>query len=267
MPSEPSFQICSPAFSIDDIGGYALNLELDKAAIKLSVFQASDLIALEEYTFDKKSDITDLIAQYQEIIDEHVFLKANYWASITVTTESPFLFPIAKELFDKSQIPTYETLFFQKTLAASYVQHENQETVFLMAYDTEIQDFIETIYPNKGIEVQSTLFKLAKSFQESQASESTTIYCSENYFTAYFWDAGKFVLECFGMQDFDKKILKVKSSSENCILFGQITTFHPFYNKLKTTFKNLSFGTLPATLKTLSFMAELPAYKYISLLA
>jgi Protein of unknown function (DUF3822) len=266
MPSEPSFQICSPAFTIDDIGSYSLHLELSKEALRLTVLQSTDLIALEEYTLENSSNIFDRILRYREIIDEHIFLKANYWASISVATESPLTYPISKVLFDQNQIPTYELLIFQKPLNAAYVQYENTETVFLMAYDSDLQSFIEEIYPEKGIQIQSSAFKMAKYFEQNQSVETVVIHCSENHISAYHWVANQFILDTYAINSISEKDLKENFQAKNCILYGQITTFHPLYTKLNSTFSNLTFGTLPAKLKTPSFMAELPAYRYMSLL-
>jgi Protein of unknown function (DUF3822) len=266
MSSEPSFQICSPAFTIDDIGGYTLHIKLSQAALQLVVFQKSDLMVLEEYTFDKKSNIQDCIPQYQEIIDEHTFLKANYWDAVHVCTDSPLLYPISKDIFDEKQIPSYEKLIFQEQLSASYTRYETATTVFLMAFETEIQTFIEKIYPAKSVQIASTSFKMAKYFNQKPDTNTTNIHFSENHFTAYFWIGEQFIIENVAFNTISEKILKDKFKSENCILYGQITTFNPIYNKLKANFSNLSFGTLPPDLKTPSFMAELPAYRYVSLL-
>jgi Protein of unknown function (DUF3822) len=263
MPSEPSFQICSPAFSIEDIGSYSLQLELHNEALRFVVFQNSDLVVLEEHTFDKKANTSELISKYREIIEEHTFLKANYWSSIAVFTDSPLIYPISKDIFDINQIPTYEKLIFHKTLDAAYAQYETHETVLLMAYDSDLQIFTESIYPNKDIKIQAVSFKMAQYFNNNLTSNTTILHFSKNHVTAFNQQFG---LQTFSTNAVTEIVLREQLNTENCILYGQITTFHPLYKKLKSTFKNLSFGALPPTLKVLSFMADLPTYKYMSLL-
>jgi hypothetical protein len=263
MPLEPSFQICSPAFSVDDIGMYSLQIELHAEALRFVVFNEKDLIVLEEHTFDKQNEVTDLIKKYKEIIDEHAFLKANYWNSIAVFTDSRIIYPISKEIFDLEHIPIYEKLFFQQDLSSSYVQYESKETVFLMAYDEQLDGFVESVYSNKAVKIQSSTFKMADYFNHNSNSDSTIINFSQYHFTCIHPQNN---IQTFPIENFSEAKLMGSFKAEGCTLYGQITTFHPLFNKLKSTFKTINFGSPPPDLKTPSFMAELPSYKYMSLL-
>ena len=267
MSLNPFYSIQSPAFDIEYLNSYTLKIELSSEALRVAVFENDTLLVLEEYNLEKSKPYPSLTEEIKEIFNQHLFLKANYWSDIQVYIESAFCFSIASDIFDISQVKSYEAIFYPEKLNLNYSNFVISENTYSTGYDVLLNDFFDEIYPSKKIEINTTSKKIIH-YQNRKLEKNTCIlYFSENHFYVYHCRGKSNRKTIFNIQEYDESELKnVLQYAEKIVLYGKITTFNPIYTKLEQISKEASFGVLPITFKGLTFSADLPAYRFLSIL-
>ncbi len=267
MPTSPIFNIQSPAFDIEHISNYNLELEFSAEALKVVVFEDKKLMILEEYNLEKAKNYPCYSDDIKNIFDDHIFLKANYWIDIKVYIESPFVLQMSSEIFDKNQIQSYEQIYFNEKINLKYCAFEFQKTTYLNGHSTDLQEFIEETYPSKNIQIQAAAQKIQTHAQEILSEKEILLIFSEQSVYMYFKDSQSLKLKAFSISHFQEYVSKDNFKGiKSCILYGKITTFSPIYTKMKSIVSKVEFGSFPASFTGLNFTAEIPPYKYLSVL-
>ncbi len=267
MPIDPYYAIKSPAFDIEHLNNYVLKIEISSEALRVAVFEEKSLLVLEEFNLEKTKQYPNISDEIKSIFDQHLFLRANYWSDIQIDIESPISFNIQTELFDHSQIKTYEAIFFPDKPGLNYTNFEISNTTYLAGYDQNMDAFFNEIYPLKNIEITCCTKKIMEYVRLRSNNDASIMYFSESHIYVFVVNEKKLKSMVFLIQDFDEKDFKNEAKNiQESLFYGKITTFHPLYSRLIQILPKASFGTLPSTFKSLTFSSEIPAYRYLSIL-
>jgi hypothetical protein len=251
-------------FSVDDILQYNLSLQVSRELFRLCVtdIQNNRCLLLEDYQIFNIQSNSALFTQLDEIFRNHTVLEAGFWKSIKLGIKNKSFSLVPDSLFEEEFARDY--LSINSTINGTevyYYKQKTSETINIFAADSEIIDWFKRKYPQKNIKVfhfTSPVIEGVMIDRKLKDEKSLYIVGEKNMLTILvkadnklnycnsftYYSPEDFIY--FVMFVFDQ--LKLNPEVTPVVLWGDISTDSPVYNKLYKYIRNVSFGNKPAAL-------------------
>lgn len=276
MAASNVYKVIDDRFSIDRIEDYDLLIEVQQTRLKFLLRETSSktTIWLEDHYLVSNYDPATFEGNLRAIINEHEFLKANFWNSIYVTVHFPFYGVIPKEFFSPDLSEKYLKLLYPELAVENY-QTENlsirvDQFIFLIPLD--LKKLFLSYYPSKNIVFSNTFANALKYFEKHERIQNKNlIIINDNWIEAIYLEPKTGHLKTEAVSLKSKMLTDFLSEIEEngqlkTVIFGEITPFSSIYRLIKNKLKALEFGGIPRNCKLSQYFSEVPEQRYFTLL-
>jgi hypothetical protein len=272
-----SFKIIDDRFSVDRIENYDLLMEIQQTRFKFILRDSTSktIIWLEDYYLGPSGSISDFIEKLKEVIEDHKFLKANFWNKIAVTVDFPIHIIIPEDLFEenllerylKLQIPDFSSTEFEIQTA------QIRQDYYIFLIPKVLRALLTNFYQGKELAISSSLYNSLRYFQSHERIQNKNILIfSDEWLQLIFVEpengnlrTEKLPLASRSTAAFLNEI--EKKGQLKSLVFGEITPFSASYRMVKNKLKALEFGGVPRNSTLSQFFAEVPEQRYFTLLS
>ena len=270
------FKITDDRFSIDRIEEYDLLIEVQQTRLKFLLRETSTktTIWLEDHYLGTNNNPTTIEENLKYVINQHEFLKANFWNSIDVTVHFPFYGIIPKDFFSLHLSEKYLKLQYPELVVEEY-QTENfpiKDDQFIFLTPKNLKKLFESYYPNKPIGFSNTFANALKYFEKhNRIQNKNLIIIYDSWMEAIYIEpkTGNLKSEAVSLKSKilpDLLIEIEKNGQLKTLIFGEITPFSTIYRLIKNKLKALEFGGIPRNCKLSQYFSEVPEQRYFTLL-
>jgi hypothetical protein len=276
MSASNVFKVIDDRFSIDRIEDYDLLIEVQQTRLKFLLRETSTktIIWLEDHYLGTNNNPSTFEENLKSVINQHEFLKANFWNSIDVTVHFPFYGVIPKDIFSPDLSEKYLKLQYPE-LAVEKYQTENfpiREDQFIVLIPKDLIKLFESYYPGKPIGFSNTFANALKYFEKhDRIQNKNLIIINDSWLEAIYVEPKTGHLKTIAVSlkskilpDFLSEI--EKNGQLKTLIFGEITPFSTIYRLIKNKLKALEFGGIPRNCKLSQYFSEVPEQRYFTLL-
>lgn len=271
-----SFKIIDDRFSIDKIENYDVLMEIQQTRFKfiLRDIHTKTIIWLEDYYLGPSTSHATFLENLKEIIDEHEFIKANFWNNIAVTVDFPCFAVTPNDLFDENLTDRYLKLQNPDITPSDYeletIKLSDNTHIFLIP--KTIRALLNGFYPNKILQITNSFANSIRYFQSHERIQNKNLLLfSDEWLEAIFIEqksgylrTEKIALSSRSIKDFMGEI--EGKGQLKTLIFGEITPYSSNYRMVKSRLKALEFGGIPRNCTLSQFFSEIPEQRYFSIL-
>ncbi|NJO02547.1 MAG: DUF3822 family protein [Bacteroidia bacterium] len=143
-------------FDIDDMSYYRLYITVGEDNFRFCVIDSlqNRCMLLEDYHFFRKLSSEELVSSLNRIYDSNLFLKANFWQSVSIVLKGNAFTLVPREFFEESSPEKYLRLVAPKLEQMLVVVAEQQslDAVNIFQADNNIVNWFHQTYPTRVIE-------------------------------------------------------------------------------------------------------------------
>ncbi len=273
-------RINDPSLDINRLSQYGLFFSVEDKNLRVVVIDETQkkCMLLEDYRFSGANTRSDVVAQLNAILENHLVLRAGYWKDIILIARNGCFALIPDDFFDAMLLHTYLELYpnnLDNTEIRSFF-HSKRKYHSIFRIETEFVDWSRKAYPNKEIKVlhQSDAF-LEGALQENHEGNNIFVYVESKYMNMTILQNDNLLLHnryyYQSPQDFVYFILfaidELQLDAETCQvkLYGEISKDSGIYNLLQKYVLNVEFGKKPASLSFSHVFDEVIDHRYFDL--
>jgi hypothetical protein len=211
----------STLFDLENLNEFHLLLIFEHKHLNIVIKNQEKLIGFENHEIDTTEEKNEL-AQLIEIWEDSIFLKAQFWKSVSCIFEPLYSFSVPSDLFEEELVPKYLEIFYEE----KWQKNKYKLSIYEMSAAKQLElshkflaDFIKTQYPEREINYLGFQQYLNENIKEN------TLYFTEKQ---VFQNLNKTHFEALGFNyEWDDKL-----TSGIVEAFGLIQTNSPFYKSL-----------------------------------
>lgn len=154
---EKLFNVVKSAdFNAEDLSDYRLFLQFSRQSLRVLVTdkKVKKCLAAEEHYFSDCQMPEKQLREFHTIYNNHVFLKAGFWKSVSIVYKDQGHTLIPKKFFEESLIQTYleqSTLFNSDESSAMYTVHKGAEIVNVFSVPKDLLTWLKAIYKHTDL--------------------------------------------------------------------------------------------------------------------
>lgn len=275
--------IVDDLFDVEHLHDYTLAILASDKGLRFSVIDIkhNKFLAIEDFVYNFQNSHFSYPLAIDQIFDEHSYLKAGFWKSIKLFVRNAKFTILPVSLFDEKL--KKEALSLNCNISSSeninFYKHSSTDIVNIFAYEKEIFDTIQKIYPNKLIELvhhSSMFFEGVLSHSNNHQHVNVFAYVEDNLLTIAVKKEEKilfinnfkfqsandllyFVLFVYEEIDLNPEIVPLNLS-------GDIDKASEGFDKLHRFIRYIKFTSKPQNLKLSYKFDEVDDHRYFSLL-
>ena len=270
-------------FDVDQLHLYNLYILMGTRDLQLMVLDSSQnrCLLVEDYVLANTTTYGELIVILENLFDDHHLLMAGFWAKVKFGIKNNKFSLVPAHLFSEEGLYDYLRLNCKIDPNKDnflYYKHLSSEAVNTFAVNKRLYDWMETVYPNKQVELvhqSSALIEGIITELKNHPKDSLFVYidrfklhviASKNNYLEYY---NQFQINEFS--DYVKYIMLVmkglgrNQKHTNVILWGYIGHQSKHYKEFTKFIKHLSFGERPRYMKFNYMFDELEDHHYFDL--
>jgi len=270
-------------FDVENLQHYCLSMQIGIRDFQLCITdtKTDTCVFLEDYVLEGVKTINTRLQVLAKLFESHHLLMAGFWQSIKLSVKSHKFSLVPSSHFVPEAIREYLSLncvINDNIEDEYYYPHSSSNAVNVFAADKRLINWINSLYPQKEIEVIHQGSALIEGIlrQEDHGSEKTLfciqdkgilhIFVSEHQKLHYY---NQFSIK--GIKDFLKYIMLVfkefglDQRKQKVVLWGDFGQGSVQIKTLQKYIRNISFGKRPAYLKFNYVFDELPDHQYFDL--
>lgn len=272
-------------FDVDELHHYCLSMQIGIRDFQMSITdtRTDTCLLLEDYILQDVKTINARLQVLAKLFENHHLLMAGFWSSIKLSLKSHKFSLIPATHFVEDSVRDYLMLncTINDSVESEYTyKHTSSNVVNAFAADKRLVSWINSLYPNKEIEVIHQGSALIEGILKyNTETESKIVYCildrgimhvfvSENHKLHYYnqfsikeaKDYVKYVMLVF-------KEFNLNQRTQKVMLWGNISKGSDHYKLFSKYIGNISFGKRPGNLKFNYHFDELADHQYFDLLS
>ncbi|MEP3389443.1 MAG: DUF3822 family protein [Reichenbachiella sp.] len=272
-------------FDVDELHHYCLSMQIGIRDFQMSITdtRTDTCLLLEDYILQDVKTINARLQVLAKLFENHHLLMAGFWSSIKLSLKSHKFSLIPATHFVEDSVRDYLMLncTINDSVESEYTyKHTSSNVVNAFAADKRLVSWINSLYPNKEIEVIHQGSALIEGILKyNTEAESKIVYCildrgimhvfvSENHKLHYYnqfsikeaKDYVKYVMLVF-------KEFNLNQRTQKVMLWGNISKGSDHYKLFSKYIGNISFGKRPGNLKFNYHFDELADHQYFDLLS
>lgn len=272
-------------FDVDQLHHYCLSMQIGIRDFQMSITDTRNdvCLLLEDYILQDVKTINARLQVLAKLFENHHLLMAGFWNSIKLSLKSHKFSLVPATHFLEDSVRDYLLLncTINDSVESEFTyKHTSSNVVNVFAADKRLVSWIDSLYPNKDIEVIHQGSALIEGILKyNTEADSKIVYCildrgimhvfvSENHKLHYYnqfsikeaKDYVKYVMLVF-------KEFNLNQRTQKVVLWGNITKSSDHYRLFSKYIGNISFGKRPANLKFNYHFDELADHQYFDLLS
>lgn len=277
---EPVFEVKDDRFEIGDIASCHLLIEVSKDRFRFAVYHTKNdmFMWMEDYQIITLFNENQLLETLESIYNNHPFLAANYWKSISMSVNSGYFTFIPEELFQRDDSSKYLNFAAGSLTTENHYIYDFHHAA-LSAYNVfgvekKLVNWFREMYTVKKISPVHLISSLIECIRKLPSPNGLHIHFEErNLVVVYFENDKLHLCNRFNYrtpQDAAYHVLLVinqlnLNAATPLTLYGEITTFSEVHTILDKTLTTISFGVMPKSLNFSYFFDDMPEHRYCSL--
>ncbi|MEO9804629.1 MAG: DUF3822 family protein [Reichenbachiella sp.] len=272
-------------FDVDQLHNYCLSMQIGIRDFQLCITDTRNhtCLLIEDYILQDVKTINARLQVLAKLFENHHLLMAGFWHSIKLSLKSHKFSLVPATHFVEESVRDYLLLncTINDSVEGEYTyRHSSSNVVNAFAGDKRLVSWINSLYPNKEIEVihqGSTLIEgILKSNTQNDSKVVYSIldrgimhiFVSENHKLHYYnqfsikeaKDYVKYIMLVF-------KEFNLSQRTQKVVLWGNVTQNSEHYKMFSKYIGNISFGKRPSQLKFNYHFDELADHQYFDLLS
>ena len=268
-------------FNIDDLEHYSLLLQLGADNLQVCVTDARNdtCLLLEDYEIHHHNTFFDTLDCVKQIFDDHHFLLANFWDSVTVSLKTEKYTWVPEAYFSENQL--FDYLKFNTVLTPVEEKYcfnliDEVGAVSVFAVNKILVDYLDSVYINvnyKLVHQSQAVIKSLINSRDLRPYRQIYINYEFNRLHIIVLDDQKLIyynqFNVRDQQEFVRYILMVAHSLEvdlkqhGIVVWSYTLNQSPYFQELNKFVKNLQFGQGPTFLKRSYDFDDLQEYQYM----
>ena len=277
---QPIFEVKDERFEIGQIASCHLLIEVSKDRFRFAVFHTIHdmFIWMEDYQIITVLNENQLLETLQKIYDQHHFLAANYWKSVSLSVNSNYFTFIPEEIFQRDDSSKYLNFAAGSQLnEAHYIydfKHQYIDAYNIFGVEKKLINWFKEMYTVKKITPVHLISTLVECIRQLPDPDGIHIHVEEGNLAVVYYKA-KSLQFCNRFnyrtpQDAAYHILFVfnqlsLTAATPLTFYGEITTFSEIYAIINKNMTSITFGSMPSNLKFSYFFDDMPEHRYCSL--
>lgn len=281
---DPLYRLKDEKFDIDQIPNYNLYLALNHSTFSIGVIDtASDrCLHLESYYFDDVQSIDQYLNALEEIVEDHHFLKVQFWNKVMVSLKSNNFTLVPYKFFEEDQIPQYlgtTCNFDVETDQVAFHKSPANKLVTVFYLEKEVSKWLDKVYFGKSQLVHHTA-TLLDCLQEEFSFENQKrvfLHVDYNQFTIFYLEKDQLdYCNVFNYSTIDELVdlvhyviyeLNINTEDTETICWFNSSESEEAIGILSDNFPNIYLGARPEAMKFGYMFDELEEYQFFDLLS
>lgn len=272
-------------FDVDQLHHYCLSMQIGIRDFQLCITDTRNhaCLLLEDYILQDVKTINARLQVLAKLFENHHLLMAGFWNSIKLSLKSHKFSLIPATHFVEDSVRDYLLLncTINDTVEGEYTyRHSTSNVVNAFAGDKRLVSWINSLYPNKEIEVLHQGSALIEGILKHNTQNNAKIvysildrgimhiFVSENHKLHYYnqfsikeaKDYVKYIMLVF-------KEFNLNQRTQKVVLWGNLTQNSEHYQMFAKYIGNISFGKRPKNLKFNYHFDEVADHQYFDLLS
>ncbi len=271
-------------FDIDNMNSYRLYLSLSANSLRFSIIDSGQdrCMLLQDYRFFGNLNRDDLVSALNRIYDSDLFLKANFWQSVSINIKGKAFTLVPREVFNEDNPEKYLKYVSRDTHENLVVVQAQStlEAVNVFYVDKVLVNWFHQTYPTRVIQFthQSAAFiEAIRKIGRNSKGTQMHLFLDNNFFLCGVLEKSQLtfcnVFNYRSAQDFLYFILFVadeqRLEAENISIFlhGYVDPVSEVFKLLSTYFQDVQLYTDKASWLNFSYaFDEVPLHFYLDLL-
>lgn len=272
-------------FDVDQLHHYCLSMQIGIRDFQLAITdtQTNTCLLLEDYILQDVKTINARLQVLAKLFESHHLLMAGFWHSIKLSLKSHKFSLVPATHFVEESIRDYLMLncTINDSVEGEYTyKHTSSNVINAFAADKRLINWLQSLYPNKEIEVIHQGSALIEGILKYNTKDETKIvfcildrgimhvFVSENHKLHYYnqfsikeaKDYVKYVMLVF-------KEFNLSQRAQKVVLWGNLNKNSDHHKLFTKYIGNISFGKRPDILKFNYHFDELADHQYFDLLS
>ncbi|MFT6203110.1 MAG: hypothetical protein ACI9V1_000038 [Spirosomataceae bacterium] len=276
----PIFEVKDDRFEIGQIASCHLLIEVSKDRFRFAIqHEKNDMFMwMEDYQIMSVLNENQLLQTLQQIYDQHHFLAANYWKSVSLSVNSNYFTFIPDEIFQQEDSSKYINFAAGSQVNENHniydFKHSAINAFNVFGVEKKLINWFKEMYTVKKITPVHLISTLIECIRQLPNPDGMHIHFEEgNLIVVCFKDNILQFCNRFNYrtpQDAAYHVLFVinqlsLNAATPLTLYGEITTFSEVYALIFKTMTSISFGKMPENLNFSYFFEDMPEHRYCSL--
>lgn len=260
------FKITDERFSKDRTDFYDLVFEVQFSRFRFLIQSNDSVIWLEDYYLGSKNNLETTSEKIREIITNHAFLNITFWKSIRIISAFEVNTILTENNHEICKNDEYIKICFPSIELNNFTifSQNIKKNVIVFALVKSINQIFISQYPESKLQFTSTA---AVSLGHQNSSDLTTSVClvTESFVDIIRENPKTKTLKSDRI--LTRNINNLNQSSEDVVLYGEVTPYSPMYGVLREKFKGITMGKTPNEEKLSAQLSEIASQRYFTLLA
>lgn len=276
----PIFEVKDDRFEISQIASCHLLIEVSKDRFRFAIqHEKNDMFMwMEDYQIMSVLNENQLLQTLQQIYDQHHFLAANYWKSVSLSVNSNYFTFIPDEIFQREDSSKYINFAAGSQINENHYiydfKHQTINAFNIFGVEKKLISWFKEMYTVKKITPVHLISTLIECIRQLPNPDGMHVHFEEgSLIVVFFKDNMLHFCNRFNYrtpQDAAYHVLFVinqlnLNAATPLTLYGEITTFSEAYALIFKTMTSISFGKMPENLNFSYFFEDMPEHRYCSL--
>jgi hypothetical protein len=276
----PIFEVKDDRFEVGQIANCHLLIEVGKERFRFAIqHEKNDMFMwMEDYQIMSVLNENQLLQTLQRIYDQHHFLAANYWKSVSLSINSNYFTFIPEEIFRREDSSKYINFAAGSQINEDHYiydfKHQTINAFNVFGVEKKLINWFKEMYTVKKITPVHLISTLIECIRQLPSPDGMHVHFEEESLIVVYskYNALQFCnrFNYRTPQDAAYHVLFVinqlsLNTTTPLTLYGEITPFSEAYALIFKTMTSISFGAMPENLNFSYFFQDMPEHRYCSL--